>query len=114
MTTATSNQLKEMPLAAAPGEIWLFVELHAVENLTTAEIFRLAESVGFPVQELRYRSLPEGLGLYAILHYERREPNSTLESEHVTDAAFEELWSRIQPELTVHFRHNLRRLAEGQ
>lgn len=111
MSQITQNQLKEMPVFIAPGEIWLLIDLHSVENMTTAEVFKLAESVGFPVKEVRYRTYSEGLALYAILHYEKRDPDSTLETPHVTDDAFEELWHRIEPTGTVHFRY---RLKEGR
>lgn len=112
MNTSTINQLKEMPRAAAPGEILLFIDLHQVENMTSAEVFKLAESLGFPVKELRYRALSEGMGLYAILHHEQRDPNSLLESNYVTDEAFEELSQRIEPHFAVHFRYSLKRGRE--
>lgn len=108
MRQITQNQLQEMPVTTAPGEIWLLIDLHRVENMTTAEVFRLAESVGFPVQELRYRAQSDGLALYAILHYEQRHPDSLLEMPYLTDEAFEELSHRIQPDTAVHFRYRLK------
>lgn len=109
MSQITQNQLQEMPITTAPGEIWLLIDLHRVENMTTAEVFKLAESVGFPVQELRYRAHSDGLALYAILHHEQRSPDSTLEVPYPTDEAFEELCHQIQPDTAVHFRYRLNR-----
>lgn len=114
MSQITQNQLQEMPVITAPGEIWLLIDLHRVENMTTAEVFKLAESVGFPVQELRYRAYSDGLALYAILHYEQRHPDSILEMSYITDQAFEELCYRIEPDTAVHFRYRLKGGRESE
>lgn len=107
MNLATHNQLQEMPAFTAPGEIWLLIDLHRVQNMSSSEVFKLAESLGVPVQELRYRMTDDGLALYAILHHEQRHPDSVLESPYVTDEAFEELCHHIQPDTAVHFRYRL-------
>lgn len=109
MNLAVDPPIKEMPIAPAPGEIWLFIDLHAVTNMTTAEVFKLAESLGFPVKEVRYRIRDNGKpDVYAILHQEQRDPEGVLEWDYVCDRAFEELWHTLQPEGTVHFMYKLK------
>lgn len=102
------NQMKEMTIGLAPGEILFYLDLHAITSHTPAEVFKLAESLGFPVKEIRYRVLDDGtVGLYAILHQEQRDPAGMLEWNYICNEVHYELWNAIQPELTVHLRYRL-------
>ncbi len=105
------NQILEMSLIPAPGEIMLYVSLHDVENMTPYEVLRLAENLGFSPQ-LRCKTWEhEGnqeYGIYALLHYDRRDYDSALESDYVTDKAFESLSKQIEPDTAIHFTYRLK------
>jgi len=114
MNTQTQTpppRIQEMSLHPKRGEIMLYLDLHRIENVSTMEALKLAESFGF-TPELRYRTWEsdgvQQVGIYALLHYEKRDYDSWLEAEYVTDSAFEELAHRIQPDLAVHFTYNLK------
>ena len=105
---------QEMPIRPEPGEIMLYLDLHRIENMTPIAALKLSERLGFTPQ-LRYRTWQqEGqiqVGLYALLHYEKREFDSSLEAEYLTDPQFEELSAQIVPDTAVHFAY---RLAGGR
>lgn len=114
MTTETQtpeSRIKEMQLRPKRGEIMLYISLHQVENMTSWEALKLAESLGFS-PELRYRSWEKNgenqVGIYALLHYEKREFESTLEASYITDAAFETLAQQIKPDTAVIFTYSLK------
>jgi len=105
------EQLKEMELRTLPGEIRLYLSLHLIQNMTIFDALKLAESLGF-TPDIRYRTWnfngrPE-IGLYAVLHEEKRDFNSVLEPNYVTDEAFERLCSAILPDTAVHFGYCLK------
>lgn len=104
------TELREINLQPLPGEIRLYISLHLVQNMTHYDVLKLAESLGF-TPEIRYRVWnifgKAEVGIYAVLHEETRDFNSTLEAEYVTDSAFEELSHRILPDTAVHFSYRL-------
>lgn len=106
----STTELKEIELQPSPGQIRLYISLHLVQNMTHFEALKLAESLGFN-PEIRYRVWQlfdkHEVGIYAILHEEMRDFNSTLEAEYVTDSAFEELCHKILPDTAVHFSYCL-------
>jgi hypothetical protein len=108
----TSSQIQEMPLTLEPGEIVLYLDLHRIENISPIEAIKLAESLGFEPQ-LRYRTWQSDdgtqVGIYALLHYERRNFDSALEANYATDEQFETLAARIVPDTAVHFTYRLKK-----
>lgn len=105
------TELKEMDLKPLPGQIRLYISLHLVQNLTHSQVLELCETLGFK-PEIRHRVWNlcgnYEVGIYAVLHEEMRDFESTLEAEYVTDSAFEELCYRIVPDTAVHFSHCLK------
>jgi hypothetical protein len=103
--------IQEMQLFPKSGEIMLYLSLHDIENMSAFEALKLAESLGFK-PELRCRTWiqddQQQFGIYALLHYEKRDYNSVLEAEYTTDRAFEELAHRIVPDIAVHFTYKLK------
>ena len=105
------TRIPTMTLSPQPGEIMLYLDLHRVENMTPVAALKLAESLGFQ-PELRTRTWQvDGVtqtGLYALLHYERRDYNAVLEPDYPVDAQFAALTDAIEPDTAVHFTYNLR------
>src|SRR5579883_803593 len=93
-----TDGISTMPLSPQPGEILLYLDLHRVANMTPVAALKLTESLGFQ-PELRTRTWTvDGetqTGLYALLHYERRDYNAVLEAEHPVDGLFTALTDAI-------------------
>lgn len=106
-----TQPIQEMQLRPKRGEILFYLSLHEIENMTPLEAIKLCEELGF-TPELRYRTwLQDGapqFGLYALLHYEKRDYNSFLEDNYITDQAFETLAQRIIPNIAVCFTYCLK------
>jgi hypothetical protein len=106
----TAVAIPTMSLIPKPGEVMLYISLHEVENLTPVEVLDLARSLGFK-PELRTRTWQqEGktqVGLYAMLYYEQREPNSGLDPDFL-DAELEVLHQQIIPDVAVRFAYRLK------
>jgi hypothetical protein len=115
MTTAETQisdpQIQEMQLRPKRGEIMLYISLHHIEPSSRWEALKLAESLGF-TPDLRARTWTKDgqqqFGIYALLHYEKRDYDSFLEADYITDRAFEELAHRIVPDIAVHFTYCLK------
>jgi hypothetical protein len=114
--TVNMNLLLPMPVCLEPGEIMLYLDLHRIENMSVLDALKLAETLGLTPQ-LRYRLLDrdadQTMGLYALLHYEKRPFESVLEADYVTDSAFEALTNQIQPDTAVHFTYRLKHGRAG-
>ncbi len=100
----------EMPIQPRAGEILLYLALHRIENMTPTEALKLTEGLGFK-PELRYRTWErEGvqqIGIYALLHYEKRDFDSALEPDYLENE-LETLASQIVPDIAVHFAYCLK------
>lgn len=111
VTQVPDSRIQEMQLRPKRGEIMLYLSLHQIDGSRRWEALKLAESLGF-TPELRYRTWMmeevQQVGIYALLHYEKREYDSALESNYVTDAAFEVLAHQIEPDIAVHFTYCLK------
>ncbi len=105
----TAVAISTMSLIPKPGEVMLYISLHEIENLTPVEVLDLARSLGFK-PELRTRTWQqEGetkVGLYAMLHYERRDPKAGLEPDFL-DTELEALHEQISPGVAVRFAYRL-------
>ncbi|HAA27025.1 MAG TPA: acyl carrier protein [Cyanobacteria bacterium UBA8553] len=75
----------ELPVIPKPGEVFLAVNLTAVQNRSVAETLKLLEEMGYTPQ-LRYRQSKDGdVSLYALLKHEQVEPEMLLESDYLGD-----------------------------
>lgn len=99
-----------MPIRPKPGEIFLYLSLDEIENMTTLEALTLADSLGFN-PEMRYRTWMEDgqqkAELCALLHYEKRDYESSLEMDYLSIEQ-EVLATRIQPNMAVRFSYCLK------
>ena len=85
----------ELPIIPKPGEVFLAVNLSAVEDRTVAETLQLLEKMGYTPQ-LRYRQSKDGnVSLYALLKHERVDPEM-LASDYLGDE-LDTLAEVIQP-----------------
>jgi hypothetical protein len=110
--------MKAMPIRPQPGEILLYLSLDEIENMTVLEALTLADSLGFK-PEMRYSTWMEDgeekAELYALLHYEKRDYESSLEADYFS-VEQEVLATRIQPSIAVRFSYSLkygREMAES-
>jgi hypothetical protein len=110
--------MKLMPIRPQPGEILLYLSLDEIENMTVLEALTLADSLGFK-PEMRYSTWMEDgeekAELYALLHYEKRDYESSLEADYFS-AEQEILATRIKPTSAIHFSYCLkhgREMAES-
>ena len=105
------NTIQEMPIRPKAGEILLYLALHRIENITPTEALKLGESLGFQPQ-LRYRTWEKDgvqlVGIYALLHYEKRDFDSALEPDYLEDQ-LEALFTQIVPSNAVNFAYCLKR-----
>jgi hypothetical protein len=75
----------ELPIIPKPGEVFLAVNLSAVENMTVAETLKLLEEMGYTPQ-LRYRQSKDGnVSLYALLKHEQVDPEKLANSDYLGD-----------------------------
>jgi hypothetical protein len=99
-----------MPIRPQPGEIFLYLSLDEIENMTPLEALTLAVSLGFK-PELRYRTWmvngEQKAELCALLHYEKREFESSLDMDYLS-VEKEVLATRIQPSMAVRFSYCLK------
>lgn len=86
----------ELPIIPKPGEVFLAVNLSAVENNTVAETLKLLGEMGYTPQ-LRYRQSKDGkVSLYAVLKHEQVEPEMLANSDYLGDE-LDTLAELIQP-----------------
>lgn len=63
----------EMPaLPPQKGEVWLSVELSAIHDRPIADVIQTLIEAGYQPQ-LRYRQLPNGLAMFALLKHEQHD-----------------------------------------
>ena len=105
------NTILEMPIRPEAGEVLLYLALHRIENITPTEALKLGESLGFNPQ-LRYRTWEKDgvqqVGIYALLHYEKRDFDSALEPDYLENQ-LEALFTQIVPSTAVNFAYCLKR-----
>lgn len=86
----------ELPVIPKSGEVFLAVNLSAVENYTVAETLKLLEDMGYNPQ-LRYRQSKEGnISLYALLKHEQVDPEMLANTDYLGDE-LDALAEVIQP-----------------
>ncbi|KYC36850.1 hypothetical protein WA1_45145 [Scytonema hofmannii PCC 7110] len=86
----------ELPVIPKPGEVFLAINLSAVENMTVAETLNLLEQMGYSPQ-LRYRQAKDGnVSLYALLKHEHVEPEMLTNIDYLGDE-LDTLAEVIQP-----------------
>ncbi|GAA6621347.1 acyl carrier protein [Scytonema sp. NUACC26] len=86
----------ELPIIPKSGEVFLAINLSAVENLTVAETLNLLEQMGYRPQ-LRYRQAKDGkVSLYALLKHDRVEPEMLTNIDYLGDE-LDALAEVIQP-----------------
>ena len=86
----------ELPIIPKVGEVFLAVELTAVQNMTVAETLKLLESMGYN-PTLRYRQFSDGgVSFYALLKHEHIEPEILQNSDYLGDE-LDALAEVIQP-----------------
>lgn len=86
----------ELPVIPKPGEVFLAINLSAVENMTVAETLNLLEQMGYNPQ-LRYRQAKDGnVSLYALLKHEHVEPEMLINLDYLGDE-LDALAEVIQP-----------------
>lgn len=102
--------MEVMPIRPQPGEILFYLSPEDIVNMSTLEALTLVESLGFK-SELRYRSWEQDgqmkTKLYILIHYEKREFNSALETDYLS-AEQEILATRIKPTTAVYFSYCLK------
>lgn len=73
----------DLPVIPKPGEVFLAVNLSAVENMTVPETLKLLEGIGYTPQ-LRYRQSKDGnISLYALLKHEQMNPEMLANSDYL-------------------------------
>ncbi|MCC5622861.1 acyl carrier protein [Nostoc sp. CHAB 5715] len=86
----------ELPVIPKPGEVFLAVELTAVENMNVAETLKLLEDMGYN-PTLRYRQIPDGrISVYALLRHENVNPEILQNSDYLGEQ-LDALAEVIQP-----------------
>ncbi len=86
----------ELPVIPKSGEVFLAVNLSAVENHTVAETLKLLDDMGYTPQ-LRYRQSGDShISLYALLKHERVEPEMLASTDYLGDE-LDALAEVIQP-----------------
>lgn len=103
----------EMPIVPKPGEVFLYVCLSEVKNMTVAETLTLLQEMGYS-PELRYRQSKEDgkVSLYALLKHEQHAADFFIDSDHDSDHMADEweaLVMRIEPDLAVRCPHGVPR-----
>ena len=75
----------ELPIIPKSGEVFLAVNLSAVENPPVAETLKLLEDMGYTPQ-LRYRQSRDGnISLYALLKHEQVDPEMLANTDYLGD-----------------------------
>jgi hypothetical protein len=101
----------ELPTIPKPGEVFLAVNLTAVENMTVAETLQLLESMGYSPQ-LRYRQSPDGsVSLYALLKQERVDVEKLVNSDYLGEE-LDALAEVIQPPDAITSPRGLRSVRQ--
>lgn len=86
----------ELPVIPKLGEVFLAVELTAVENMTVAQTLKLLEGMGYN-PTLRYRQILDGrISVYALLRYENVNPEILQNSDYLGEE-LDALAEVIQP-----------------
>lgn len=86
----------ELPLIPKPGEVFLAVELTAVQNMTVAEALSLLEDMGYQ-PTLRYRQLKDGkISVFALLLHENVNPEVLQNTDYLGEE-LDALSEVIQP-----------------
>lgn len=86
----------ELPIIPKPGEVFLAVNLSAVENMTVAETLKLLAEMDYNPQ-LRYQQSKDGnLSLYGLLKHEQVDPEILTHSDYLGDE-LDALAEVIQP-----------------
>ncbi|MBG1265664.1 acyl carrier protein [Nostoc sp. WHI] len=86
----------ELPVIPKPGEVFLAVELTAVENMTVVQTLKLLEDMGYN-PTLRYRQIPDGrICVYALLRHENVDPEILQNSDYLGEQ-LDALAEVIQP-----------------
>ena len=86
----------ELPIIPKSGEVFLAVNLSAVENMTVAETLNLLSEIGYTPQ-LRYRQSKDGnVSLYALLKHEQVDSEMLTNSDYLGDE-LDALAEVIQP-----------------
>ncbi|MEH1926203.1 MAG: acyl carrier protein [Nostoc sp.] len=86
----------ELPVIPKPGEVFLAVELTAVENMTVVQTLKLLEDMGYN-PTLRYRQISDGrISVYALLRYENVDPEILQNSDYLGEQ-LDALAEVIQP-----------------
>jgi hypothetical protein len=90
----------ELPVIPKLGEVFLAVELTAVENMTVAETLKLLEDMGY-TPTLCYRQSKEGrVSVYALLRHEHIDPEVLQNSDYLGEE-LDALAELIQPADTI-------------
>lgn len=85
----------ELPIIPKIGEVFLAVELTAVQNMTVAETLKSLEDMGYN-PTLRYRQFLDGISVYALLKHEHIEPEILQNSDYLGEE-LDALAEVIQP-----------------
>ena len=86
----------ELPIIPKVGEVFLAVELTAVQNMTVAETLKSLEDMGYN-PTLRYRQFSDGrVSVYALLKHEHIEPEILQNSDYLGEE-LDALAEMIQP-----------------
>jgi hypothetical protein len=73
----------DLPIIPKPGEVFLAIDLSAVENMTVAKTLNLLVQMGYSPQ-LRYRQAKDGnVSLYALLKHEHIEPEMLANTDYL-------------------------------
>lgn len=73
----------ELPIIPKPGEVFLAVNLSAVQNMTVAETLKLLTEMNYTPQ-LCYRQSKDGnVSLYALLKHEQVDPEMLANSDYL-------------------------------
>jgi hypothetical protein len=73
----------ELPVIPKPGEVFLAVELTAVQNMTVAQTLKLLEDMGYN-PSLRYRQSSDGrVCVYALLRHDFVNPEILQNSDYL-------------------------------
>lgn len=85
----------ELPVIPKVGEVFLAIELNAIQNMTVAETLKLLENMGYN-PTLRYRQSQDGsISVYALLKHEHISPD-ILQSDYLGEE-LDALAEIIQP-----------------
>jgi hypothetical protein len=103
----------EMPIIPKPGEVFLYVSLSEVKNMTVTETIAMLEEMGYS-PELRYRQSKEdgAVSIYALLKHEQYDPDS-IEGFYPLHSEWETLARKIKPTLAVCCPRGLPRQMEA-